>query len=170
MQSLQYKNNEVRKIIKNINLAKNITKNNQPEVLGLLLLLCQVFKENSQSLLLQEQCDKNDVPATPCILAVGGCSVLSASRFYIAVDKQVVIKDIILAEDALALLFASYYVFNIEYPANGTVTMEFLQRAFAEVEGGGAKIIKNGRKKSRINGINSKLLSLLNAVNDFVYV
>lgn len=46
----------------------------------------------------------------------------------IAVDKVVVNHLIADFQSALAYLFATYYVLNIQYPADSCVTLEFIQR------------------------------------------
>ena len=53
---------------------------------------------------------------------------MTASRFMLVIDGKVVHQNITGFIQALSMLFASYFVFNIEYPAEATCTLEFIQR------------------------------------------
>ena len=55
MQSLQSKN-ELKRMIRKINDAKQITKNNQPEIFGMLHLPCKYFREDISALVLKVRC------------------------------------------------------------------------------------------------------------------
>jgi hypothetical protein len=56
-----------------------------------------------------------------------GKDVFSASRFVVLVERQVVVIATSL-QVGCALLLATFFVFNITYPARHVATLEFLQR------------------------------------------
>lgn len=57
-----------------------------------------------------------------------GGSPLTATRYALVINKVVVFDGEISATAALCMLFASYYVLNLCYPAQAATTLEFLQR------------------------------------------
>ncbi|RXN13107.1 hypothetical protein ROHU_028861 [Labeo rohita] len=57
-----------------------------------------------------------------------GSSRLTAENFMFSVDQVVVNSHITIFSDALKLMFASYYCFNISYPGDQGATLEFVQR------------------------------------------
>lgn len=59
---------------------------------------------------------------------ITGTKLLAGRKYMIAVDKVVVNHLIADFQSALAYLFATYYVLNIQYPADSCVTLEFIQR------------------------------------------
>lgn len=48
----------------------------------------------------------------------------------LAVDTQIIMRDIKNLQDGLAVLFSAFYCLNIEYPPSAAVTLEFIQRLF----------------------------------------
>jgi len=62
------------------------------------------------------------------ILFVIGPSVLKASYYSLAVDRLYVVSNISSFMKAWTLLFATYFVFNVEYAASAVCTLEFFQR------------------------------------------
>ena len=46
----------------------------------------------------------------------------------LAIDKEICFQSIESPVDALCILFASFYVFNIQYAGKAHATMEFMQR------------------------------------------
>ena len=53
MQSLQLKRKEFKAVIKSINDAKQVTKDDQPQILGMINLLCEYFHEDFNQLVLK---------------------------------------------------------------------------------------------------------------------
>lgn len=53
---------------------------------------------------------------------------MSASRFMLSIDGMVVNDHISTFVAGLAMLFSSYYNFNIMYPVDCAATLEFIQR------------------------------------------
>lgn len=51
---------------------------------------------------------------------------------------------------AIALLFGSFFMFNISYPVEASATMEFMQRVILSINPGkGSKVAKARGKKAR---------------------
>ncbi|XP_039594613.1 uncharacterized protein LOC120516762 isoform X1 [Polypterus senegalus] len=66
------------------------------------------------------------LPASPCIIFCGD-SLLTASCFMLSVDKNVVKENIPVFLEAFEMMFAAYYIFNIQYPSDVGSTLEFIQ-------------------------------------------
>ncbi|CAK8681224.1 uncharacterized protein LOC143460353 [Clavelina lepadiformis] len=126
-------------------------------------MLCKYFHEDPNELLLKED---EDVPLNPCIVAHGP-DVLTSKRFYIFVDKKCAFDYINSALEAVTLPSACYYVFNVRYPEEVSATLELLQRNFANIDPLHGSKTKHPGKKARKKGINGKLLSFYNAINNF---
>ncbi|KAI9522499.1 hypothetical protein NQZ68_035343 [Dissostichus eleginoides] len=97
---------------------------------GPVQLICGIvryFKENPDHLFCKNE-DSADaelsLPCTPCILIRGD------HLFEIAVDQEVVNDHITSPIVALSYAFCLFYVCNIEYPKEMSLTLEFMQRVF----------------------------------------
>ncbi|KAI9540876.1 hypothetical protein NQZ68_036212 [Dissostichus eleginoides] len=95
---------------------------------GPVQLICGIvryFKENPDHLFCKNE-DSADaelsLPCTPCILIRGD------HLFEIAVDQEVVNDHITSPIVALSYAFCLFYVCNIEYPKEMSLTLEFMQR------------------------------------------
>ncbi|XP_064110261.1 uncharacterized protein LOC135218046 [Macrobrachium nipponense] len=77
-----------------------------------------------------------------------GTSVLQATRFMVAVDGRVINSDITSLVAAMAMVFASFYLFGIHYPPEASVTLEFIQRCFYKINP--EKGTKNTRTKKKV--------------------
>ncbi|KAI4829442.1 hypothetical protein KUCAC02_023483 [Chaenocephalus aceratus] len=95
---------------------------------GSVQLICGIvryFKENPDHLFCKNE-DSADaelsLPCTPCILIRGD------HLFEIAVDQEVVNDHITSPIVALSYAFCLFYVCNIEYPKEMSLTLEFMQR------------------------------------------
>lgn len=65
-------------------------------------------------------------------MSVLGESLLTTKKWMLALEGNVVIEPDPLQVDftsAIAVLFASFYVFNIEYQEDAASTLEFIQRS-----------------------------------------
>ena len=60
-----------------------------------------------------------------CVL---GDQLHKSDAFRLVVDNTVICSSIQTPLVAVALLFGSYFLFNIEYPQEGSATLEFIQR------------------------------------------
>ncbi|PIK56613.1 hypothetical protein BSL78_06469 [Apostichopus japonicus] len=89
-----------------------------------------------------------------------GTKLLAGRKYMIAVDKVVVNHLIADFQSALAYLFATYYVLNIQYPADSCVTLEFIQRCFVGINP------PTSGKSRKSSAINPKVLSLLGHIKD----
>jgi hypothetical protein len=61
-------------------------------------------------------------------MCVAGNSLMTCSRFMLAIDGKVSNQNIVGFVTALSMLFTSYFAFNIEYLPEASATMEFIQR------------------------------------------
>ncbi|XP_054930504.1 uncharacterized protein [Dermacentor andersoni] len=96
------------------------------------------------------------LPAMPH-LAVIGSSTGDIKKIIVAVDAVEFISTRSL-EKAMGLLFGAFFVFNVAYPPDCPLTMEFLQRYLGQIKP------TKGRGKCRAGRITPKLLSLLKAL------
>jgi len=53
---------------------------------------------------------------------------MTAKLFMLAIDGVIVLHEIKDPLTAIGLLFGSFFVFNLHYPASASVTLEFIQR------------------------------------------
>ncbi|XP_077490829.1 uncharacterized protein LOC144101537 [Amblyomma americanum] len=96
------------------------------------------------------------LPTTP-YLAVIGSSMGDIKKIIVAVDSVEFISTRSL-EKAMGLLLGAFFVFNVVYPPDCPLTMEFLQSYLGQINP------TKGRGKGRACGIAPKLLSLLKAL------
>ncbi|XP_039594615.1 uncharacterized protein LOC120516762 isoform X2 [Polypterus senegalus] len=105
------------------------------------------------------------LPASPCIIFCGD-SLLTASCFMLSVDKNVVKENIPVFLEAFEMMFAAYYIFNIQYPSDVGSTLEFIQRCFANINPErGTKVHRSKSKKQY--AVNPRVLTLISAIADF---
>ncbi|XP_061747157.1 uncharacterized protein si:dkey-15h8.17 isoform X2 [Nerophis ophidion] len=118
---------------------KEVLSRFQPETCDktacVLLLLLAYFTEPAAAIMLQtEMCTTAadvqamvELPSTPCLVVQG--DVLNPSAWMLCVDRRVVMGPHSNFLHGLASVFASYYIFNLEYPVDGSCTLEFIQRS-----------------------------------------
>uniref|UniRef100_A0A9J8DLI9 Uncharacterized protein n=1 Tax=Cyprinus carpio carpio TaxID=630221 RepID=A0A9J8DLI9_CYPCA len=110
--------------------------------LSAIVVMIAYFKEKEEAvfLLADETSTQADVeaqislPSTPRLIMLGE-SILGAKKWMLSIEGRVVLQLSDRSEftSALAVLFASYYVFNMEYPAEAATTLEFIQRFFIRI-------------------------------------
>ncbi|KAL6457325.1 hypothetical protein MHYP_G00342880 [Metynnis hypsauchen] len=73
-----------------------------------------------------------------CAFMKRGESILGAKKWMLSIEGKVVLQlsDHSDFASALAVFFGSYYVFNIEYPAEAATSLEFIQRLALFVHSG----------------------------------
>ncbi|XP_071855016.1 uncharacterized protein [Apostichopus japonicus] len=149
-----------------IEVARAETNDLTPEMPGLIWLLTCYFGEKVDTLLYLSKETSSDQEAvsglnspSPCSV-VSGTTLLAGRKYMIAVDKVVVNHLIADFQSALAYLFATYYVLNIQYPADSCVTLEFIQRCFVGINP------PTSGKSRKSSAINPKVLSLLGHIKD----
>ncbi|XP_062413480.1 uncharacterized protein LOC134132903 isoform X2 [Pungitius pungitius] len=124
--------------------------------------IAKFFKEKPDLLFYQSE-ESNaaglSIPSTPCILIMGD------QRFKIAVDQEVVNDHINSVIVALSYAFSLFYVLNIKYPKEMSITLEFIQRVFLGINPErGSKAEKKGTKHQHIP---PRLLKFLFELNNF---
>ncbi|XP_067283842.1 uncharacterized protein [Pseudorasbora parva] len=111
--------------------------------LAAILVMMAFFKEKEDSLFLladvtTTQADAEtqlSLPSTPRIILLGE-SVLVPKKWMLALEGKVVMESSDHQLDftsALAVLFGSFYVFNIEYQEEAASTLEFIQRFLVRI-------------------------------------
>ncbi|KAK5862906.1 hypothetical protein PBY51_018256 [Eleginops maclovinus] len=132
----------------------------------ILLLLMSYFKEPKENLMLEvDPCatavDVNtaELPSTPCLIIQG--DMMKPSGWLISIEGHVVMGPHPLFLHGVAAFFSSYYVFNIEYPATGSSTLEFIQRCFLGINP------ERGSKTKKRTTMNPHVSTLLRKLIDF---
>ncbi|XP_067659572.1 uncharacterized protein [Haliotis asinina] len=114
-----------------------------------------------------ETLEAMDTPENPMMI-VHGDSVLAGQHYTVMCDHLVISPRLNSFIDAFAMLFASFYVFNIEYQTGSAVTLEFIQRCFVRLNPEkGSKGCKEKRKKTVMS---AKVLKLINELADFEWI
>ncbi|XP_076743933.1 uncharacterized protein LOC143419931 [Maylandia zebra] len=74
------------------------------------------------------------LPITPRVIALGN-NFMSASRWMISLEGKTFYEPEQMHDFAstLAVFFASYYVFNLEYQESASITLEMIQRFFVRI-------------------------------------
>ncbi|KAA0722130.1 hypothetical protein E1301_Tti009122 [Triplophysa tibetana] len=132
----------------------------------ILLVLMLYFKEPKESLMLEvDPCatavDVNtaELPSTPCLIIQG--DMMKPSGWLISIEGHVVMGPHPFFLHGVAAFFSSYYVFNIEYPAAGSSTLEFIQRCFLGINP------ERGSKTKKRTTMNPHVSTLLRKLIDF---
>ncbi|XP_041824837.1 uncharacterized protein LOC121629269 [Melanotaenia boesemani] len=142
---LKYFKSQLLRWKKDVKMVLSCLERQEEEVdpgLAATLIMVAHFQEKEDAifLLADETSTQADVeaqlslPNTPRLIMLGH-SILGARKWMLSIEGGVVLK---LSETsnfttALAVLFASYYVFNIEYPAEAATSLEFIQRFFVRI-------------------------------------
>ncbi|XP_067437006.1 uncharacterized protein [Thunnus thynnus] len=111
--------------------------------LAAMLVMMMHFKEAEEALFLLADATTTpadaeaqfSLPTTPWFIVLGD-TVWSANRWMLSIEGCVVIPHSHPMLDfvtALAVLFASFYVFNIEYQVEAATTLEFIQRLLVRI-------------------------------------
>nr|XP_055038036.1 uncharacterized protein LOC129425962 [Misgurnus anguillicaudatus] len=132
----------------------------------ILLLLMLYFKEPKESLMLEvDPCatavDINiaELPSTPCLIIQG--DMMKPSGWFMSIEGHVVMGPHPFFLHGVAAFFSSYYVFNLEYPAAGSSTLEFIQRCFLGINP------ERGSKAKKRTTMNPHVSTLLRKLIDF---
>ncbi|KAL7645497.1 UNVERIFIED_CONTAM: hypothetical protein RMT77_003883 [Armadillidium vulgare] len=120
------------KKFENLEANKDCTLDEKPSVIVNLLeahfkeggVLFRIVEETTQ----WNEISSDMLPKTPCLIVCGN-SINLCDRFMLAVDQQVQIDFIEDFLSGFAVLFAAFYVFNIEYPEESKSVLEFIQRS-----------------------------------------
>ncbi|XP_063054121.1 uncharacterized protein LOC134468409 isoform X2 [Engraulis encrasicolus] len=140
------------------------------KVLEMVLLLLSYFNEKEESMFtyvedtcLADEVQMDQLPLTPNIV-VCGQSCYSAKRWMLSVDRIIVQPSIHSFLTALWLMFGSFFVFNIHYPASLASTLEFLQRCFFSINPErGTKVEKTSTTRLHVN---PRVLTLIQDLSD----
>ncbi|CAL1272192.1 unnamed protein product [Larinioides sclopetarius] len=104
-----------------------------------------------------------DLPSTPCLICYGE-DATNAKAFKLYIDGTAAIEIIRNISDGFALMFASYYCFNIYNPKSASTTLEFVQRYLLGINPNRGSKKNPGLKKQEI--LNSKILNLVNKISE----
>ncbi|XP_064083127.1 uncharacterized protein LOC135199158 isoform X1 [Macrobrachium nipponense] len=129
-------NKKIADALAELNTVRSVVDNDRPILATVLYVLCHILGEDPNYLFknvtVVGEVSSLVLPATPCLIAIG-TSVLQATRFMVAVDGRVINSDITSLVAAMAMVFASFYIFGIHYPSEASVTLEFIQRCFYKI-------------------------------------
>ncbi|XP_077966245.1 uncharacterized protein LOC144419906 [Styela clava] len=143
--------------------SKNL-KTELPKSTGVVTLIAYYFGEDLNQIFKYFQKETTfpqileDFPKSPFIACIGN-TVATAETFYVIAEREVVCSCRSFFE-AVAFQFASFYVFNIEYPNKALLTFDFIQRFFGDINPSGTK-----SKKSKGKDVNAKVIGLARRVN-----
>ncbi|XP_067652038.1 uncharacterized protein [Haliotis asinina] len=143
-------------------------------LVAVLLCIMEYMGEKQESLFLvadvtstPEFIEAMDTPENPMMI-VHGDSVLAGQHYTVMCDHLVISPRLNSFIDAFAMLFAAFYVFNIEYQTGSAATLEFIQRCFVRINPDkGSKGCKGKRKKTVMS---AKVLKLINELADFEWI
>ncbi|XP_070690655.1 uncharacterized protein [Pempheris klunzingeri] len=153
---------------------EEILANYEPEASDkaacILLLLMAYFKEPENAIMLKtDPCDTAaDVqrtvalPSTPCLIVQG--DMMKPRAWMLCIEGQVVMGPHARFINGIAALFASYYSFNLQYPEDGSCTLEFIQRCFLGINP------ETGSKGKKRSGVNPRVSTLLKKLVDFEWL
>ncbi|CAM4615012.1 unnamed protein product [Leuciscus chuanchicus] len=87
--------------------------------------------------------------------------MMKPSKWLISIEGHVVMGPHPFFLHGVAAFFSSYYVFNLEYPAAGSSTLEFIQRCFLGINP------ERGSKTKKRTTMNPNVSTLLRKLIDF---
>ncbi|TDH13437.1 hypothetical protein EPR50_G00033140 [Perca flavescens] len=159
---------------------EDILNNFEPEASDkaacILLLLLAYFKEPKSAivletdLILQPCATAADVqrtvmlPSTPCLIIQG--DLMKPKTWMLSTEGQVVMGPDDSFINGIAAVFASYYNFNLQYPEDGSCTLEFIQRCFLGIN----PEVGSESKKKQLGGINPHVSTLMRKLVDFEWM
>ncbi|KAL7387124.1 hypothetical protein ABVT39_018690 [Epinephelus coioides] len=141
-------------------------------------LLLAHFKEDKEGLLLQADAGASaadveealTLPASPRLILVG-----DTRHWMLSIEGQVVCEGTTFVS-GLAVLFASYYNFNLQYQDEAACTLEFIQRRFIDINPERGTRAKQGKVVSKKTGrevqkkphnVNPHVATLLRKLMDY---
>ncbi|CAI5679935.1 unnamed protein product [Oreochromis niloticus] len=137
-QRLQW-NKEIEHLLRECDSAK---LNHNQIATAAILLLMKYFQEKEDSIFILADAFSTKMsveremtlPITPRVIALGN-NFMSASRWMISLEGKVFYEPEQMHDFAstLAVFFASYYVFNLEYQESASITLEMIQRFFVRI-------------------------------------
>ncbi|KAG8182590.1 hypothetical protein JTE90_021728 [Oedothorax gibbosus] len=105
-----------------------------------------LFKTNLEPVC-KEDIEKNETCLTPYVATL--CGNIYNSKGFILMIDGVAVMHLTSFMSIVKAMFSSYYVFNIEYPENGHLTLEFMQRCLFNINPQrGSKVQKQKKTKS----------------------
>ncbi|XP_059902161.1 uncharacterized protein LOC132453333 [Gadus macrocephalus] len=137
----------------------------------ILLLLMAYFKEPKNATMLEaDPCaTAADVESTvpllsnPCLIVEG--DMMKPTAWMLSIEQKVVVGPHHSFSNGIAAIFASYYCFNLQYPEEGSSTLEFIQRCFLSINP------ERGSKAKKKRGLmNPHASTLLRKILDFEWI
>uniref|UniRef100_A0A8C2FGN5 Uncharacterized protein n=1 Tax=Cyprinus carpio TaxID=7962 RepID=A0A8C2FGN5_CYPCA len=146
---------------------------------SVVLLLMAFFREAMESLFIladvtATQADieaQQGIPDTPRLIMLGH-SIMTASKWMLSIEGNIILtldsSDTFIT--AFAVIFASYYIFNIEYQESAACTLELVQRFLVRInpeDGNGvSKRIKRVVQR-KVTAINPHFSSFIRSLMEF---
>ncbi|XP_059906679.1 uncharacterized protein LOC132456365 [Gadus macrocephalus] len=136
-----------------------------------LLLLMAYFKEPKNAIMLEaDPCataadveSTVPLPSNPCLIVSG--DMMKPTAWMLSIEQKVVMGPHHSFSNGIAAMFASYYCFNLQYPEEGSSTLEFIQRCFLSINP------ERGSKAKKKRGLmNPHVSTLLRKILDFEWI
>nr|XP_033491380.1 uncharacterized protein LOC117262495 [Epinephelus lanceolatus] len=137
---------------------------NGNKAICIILCLLAHFKEDGIFLTADPSATAADIQRaitlpSPRLLAQG--ETLSTDMWLMSMEGTCVMGPHSNLLNGVAALFTAYYVFNLQYPAEASSTLEFIQRAFCGINP------LTGSKAEKKRGLNAPVCTLLRKLLDF---
>uniref|UniRef100_A0A131YZX6 Tick transposon n=1 Tax=Rhipicephalus appendiculatus TaxID=34631 RepID=A0A131YZX6_RHIAP len=107
--------------------------------------------------------DLEEMPSWPFIFAKGG-GFLTAKSFTVCIDN-VPLMHASSPREAFKVLFLAHFAFNVAYPKETSLTLEFTQRSIATINPGRGTKVERTRGKQ--HNLNPKVASLISTLKDY---
>ncbi|KAF1380916.1 hypothetical protein PFLUV_G00169030 [Perca fluviatilis] len=104
------------------------------------------------------------LPSTSCLIIQG--DLMKSRTWMLSTEGQVVMGPDDSFINGIAAVFASYYNFNLQYPDDGSCTLEFIQRCFLGIN----PEMGSKSKKKQLGGINPHVSRLVRKLVDFEWM
>ncbi|XP_054930445.1 uncharacterized protein [Dermacentor andersoni] len=158
----------VRTCLEEIEKARIETKSMAVEYEATPLLLLAIFDEDRELFckVVEESAsddDLGDMPCSPFIIAKGG-SFLTAKSFVVCVDSLPAMHATNPCQ-AFKLMFFVHFAFNVAYPKDTSLCLEFTQRTIAGVNPGRGTKVERTKKKQHC--LSPKVASLVTSLKDY---
>ncbi|XP_041913377.1 uncharacterized protein LOC121678144 isoform X2 [Alosa sapidissima] len=152
-----------------------------------ILLLMTSFQESVDNIFIRTdptstKMSEADItlPTTPRVVMLGR-SLLTSHEWMVSIEKKIWCEASQLPDftSALALFFASFYVFNLEYQEAASTTLEMVQRFFVRInpdEGTkctakqGTSRKTGGVVKRRVTSVNNRVMTFIQWLTEFEWM
>ncbi|XP_025421536.1 uncharacterized protein LOC112691487 [Sipha flava] len=155
------KDNNLQTTLMDIIKDHDNNNNNYSDFLTILLCYMAIMKENIELMFImfEDTCSLDEVQSnkkiisTPVVVCLG--NIWLNPKCFVFVDKQCLWREPVTVEEAIIIMFMSFYVFNIKYPKELAGILQFLQSSMFNINEKENKV----KKKISAEKFVSKLLN-----------